>query len=154
LYALFSSRGNGSVVKLTKEDITFFKPKKRSIFGKNEEKCRDILQELFKKPFPSCRPSFLRNPITGKNLELDCYNEELKLALEYDGIQHYTNSKFFYKTNNDFHNQVRRDHFKTNRLKELGIDLIRVPYYIKTYDLKRYIQEQCRKLRKDSHFVS
>jgi hypothetical protein len=35
--------------------------------------------------FKSVRPGWLENPLTGRNLELDCYNEYLKLALEYNG---------------------------------------------------------------------
>jgi len=55
-------------------------PKRRE--WKTEEKCRNILRKIYGVDFPSARPDFLKNPVSGKNLELDCYNEKLKLALE------------------------------------------------------------------------
>lgn len=43
-----------------------------------------ILEAIFKKNFDRCRP-FLN---LGSRLEIDCFNAELRLAVEYDGIQH------------------------------------------------------------------
>ena len=39
---------------------------------KNENKCREIFQSLFQRPFPSVRPSFLKRS-NGRALELDGY---------------------------------------------------------------------------------
>ena len=44
--------------------------------------CREILESIYSVPFKPCRPNFLKNPKTGRNLELDGYNEELKIAFE------------------------------------------------------------------------
>lgn len=49
-----------------------------------EDTCRVIFKTIYSKPFPKCRP------FKGSRLELDGYNEELKLAFEYDGAQHRT----------------------------------------------------------------
>ena len=67
-------------------------------YSKGETECRKVLESIFGKPFPSSRPDFLRNPVTGgiHNLELDCYNHELGLAVEYNGIQHYKFSPYIY----------------------------------------------------------
>ena len=53
--------------------------KKKSIPKKHEIRCRTIMEQLFKAPFVSIRPDFLKYK-TGKNLELDLYNEELNLV--------------------------------------------------------------------------
>ena len=39
------------------------------------------------------RPKILRNPKTGKNLEYDIFFKNIKVALEFQGEQHYTNEK-------------------------------------------------------------
>jgi hypothetical protein len=125
-------------------DLFVFKKKKRTL-NKTEELCRNILQKIYNKPFPSVRPKFLRNPLTNKNLELDCYNEELKIALEYNGQQHYSYTPYFHKTKNNFYSQVHRDDWKRNKCKELGIKLIEVPYWVSKLDLEDYITKQLKK---------
>jgi hypothetical protein len=56
---------------------------------KSQHRCHIILEILTGRQFMSVRPYWLKNPETGRNLELDCYNEEYRLALEYNGVQHY-----------------------------------------------------------------
>jgi hypothetical protein len=70
-------------VKNTKsiKDGEYIVKKRKSIPKKHETRCRIILENLFKSPFISIRPDFLKYSKTGKNLELDMYNEDLKLAL-------------------------------------------------------------------------
>lgn len=116
--------------------------KRKSIPKKHETRCRIILENLFKSPFISIRPDFLKYPKTGKNLELDMYNEDLKLALEYDGVHHRKFTEFFHKTEQDFFNQQDRDQFKEERCRELGIVLIRVPDTVKYDDLEEYIKNE------------
>jgi hypothetical protein len=50
---------------------------------------REALEEFFQVPFPSCYPKWLKNHKTGGQLEIDCYNEDLGLAVEFQGAQHY-----------------------------------------------------------------
>ena len=116
--------------------------KRKSIPKKHETRCRIILENLFKSPFISIRPDFLKYPKTGKNLELDMYNEDLKLALEYDGIHHRKFTEIFHKTEQDFFNQQDRDQFKEEICRELGITLIRVPDTVKYDDLEEYIKNE------------
>lgn len=113
--------------------------------GKNEEECRRILESMFQKPFPSVRPDWLKNPETGRNLELDCYNADLRLALEYDGRQHSEYVPHFHKNKQAFRDQVTRDLMKDSMCRKLGITLIRVPYYIKFDDLYLYIRSELNK---------
>ena len=114
--------------------------KRKTIPKKHETRCRIIMENLFKVPFISVRPDFLKYDKTGKNLELDVYNEDLKLALEYDGVHHRKFTEFFHKTEQDFYDQQDRDKFKEEKCKELGIILIRVPDTVKFEDLETYIK--------------
>ena len=65
--------------------------------SRGEAECRRVLQNMFKRPFNGARPDFLRNPVTGGNfnLELDCFNSEMRLAVEYNGVQHYKYVPYF-----------------------------------------------------------
>lgn len=107
--------------------------------SKKEAECRRILQELYGCSFINCRPDFMKNPDTGKNLELDCYNSKLKLAIEYDGIQHRKFCPYFHKSYQDFEKQKRRDAIKDWLCKQNGITLIRVPDTVKKSQLKQYL---------------
>lgn len=106
-----------------------------------EALCCKILEELYSKPFSKIRPNFLKNPETGCNLELDCYNDELKIAVEYSGYQHYIYPNRYHKTYDDFIKQVRRDQFKIEMCDQNGIYLITVPYWVPEFKLKDFIIE-------------
>lgn len=121
------------------------KKKKRKRINKTEEMCRDIIQKIYNKPFPSVRPDFLKSPMTRKNLELDCYNAELRIALEYNGQQHYTYTPHFHRSKKNFYSQVHRDDWKRKRCRELGIRLIEVPYWVTPIDLEDYIIRELKK---------
>lgn len=87
------------------------------------------------------RPSFLPNPETGRFMELDCYNEFLKVAVEYNGIQHYRYTTHFHRRIEDFESQKRRDANKTILCNQLGIYLIIVPYTVRVIDIKEFIRQ-------------
>lgn len=90
--------------------------------------------------FVKVRPDFLKYPKTNRNLELDFYCEELKVAVEYNGRQHYEYIPFFHKNDiNNFDRQKRRDIFKRLACEKHGITLINVPYTIKNEDIYNYI---------------
>lgn len=132
------------------QNYLYQQPKKK--VNKTEEICRDIFEKIFKKKFPSVRPVFLKNPVTGHNLELDGYCEELKLAFEYDGVQHAEFNKHFHKRPNEFIYQIKKDDFKSKKCKIEGIDLIRIPHYIHKESLEDYIKKEIRRIRPNQLF--
>ena len=97
-----------------------------------------MLENAFDRSFGKARPNFLNNPVTGGNfnLELDCYNPELKLAVEYNGVQHYKYTPHFHKNNEAFLNQKYRDELKRRMCKDNMITLIEVPYTIMVENIK------------------
>lgn len=105
-----------------------------------ERICCHTLEKIYHKPFKTIRPDFLRNPETGRNMELDCYNEELKIAVEYNGIQHYVWPNFTRQTKEDFLKQVKRDELKVQLCDQHGVYLIRVPYNVPKNMIPEYIK--------------
>jgi hypothetical protein len=143
IYALCRLGKKGSYSKTYSYTPGANKPKRKGPpkVSKGEAECRRVLQDLFKKPFPNMRPDFLRNPVTGNqhNLELDCYNADLSLAVEYSGIQHYKYDRFFHRSKDHFLNQKYRDDMKKRMCKEYGVNLIEVPYTVKIHEIKPYL---------------
>jgi hypothetical protein len=117
--------------------------------SKGERASRAAAERIFGKPFVKVRPDFLRNEVTNHNLELDVYNEDLKLAIEYSGRQHYEFVPFFYKNYEAFLNQKYRDEMKKNKCKEQGIQLIEIPYTVKLEDIESFIRIESKKMGYD-----
>ena len=113
----------------------------REFDSRPEALCCSIIEEIYQKPFVKVRPDFLKNPETGHNLELDCYNAELNIAVEYSGYQHYVYPNRFHRMYDDFIKQVRRDQFKVDVCDAQGIYLITVPYWVPEFKLKEFINE-------------
>jgi len=111
--------------------------------GKNEERCRQLLEGWFGVRFPTVRPAFLKWK-TGRNLELDMYNETLGLAVEYDGIMHRRFHPSFHRTYADFLYQQAKDAWKDDRCREVGVTLLRVPDTVHFADLSAYLLERVR----------
>lgn len=141
IYALFRIGKKGTWSTSYFYNITKPKGKRPPQESKGETECRRVLQQIFNRPFPKARPDILNNPVTGGNynLELDCYNAELRLAVEYNGVQHYKYVPYFHKNKEAFLNQKYRDELKRRMCKDNGITLIEVPHDIKIPDIKKFI---------------
>jgi len=106
---------------------------------KKEKLCRKIFEEIYKMDFKKVKPNWLK--YNKRPLELDGYNENLKIAFEYNGEQHYIPIHFFHNKHN-LKEVQKRDKFKEQKCKEKGILLIIIPYTIKRNNLKDYILEK------------
>lgn len=122
---------------IKKEDRSVTAP--TSFESKGEEILRRTLETYYSKPFPKKRPLWLRNPDTGSCLELDCYNEELGIAGEYQGIQHYEYPNVFHRSREEFIAQLRRDEAKINLCDQNGIYLIRVPHHVPMAEIPQFV---------------
>ena len=115
--------------------------------SKGEIEARRVLSSIFDRPFGKQRPNFLNNTVTGGsfNLELDCYDEGMKLAVEYNGRQHYDYVPYFHKNKEAFYNQKYRDELKRRMCRDVGITLIEIPYTVKNQDIEKYLIRELRK---------
>ena len=70
------------------------------------------------------KPTWLINPRTGCEMELDLYNRDRILAIEYNGPHHYEYPNWYHKTKVAFLRQRERDMLKVKLCREHGIMLI------------------------------
>lgn len=71
------------------------------------------------------RPDWLITP-DGERCELDFYIEDLGLAIEVQGKQHYVHIPHFHPSYNDFLRQKQRDDFKRIACRKRGINLYEI----------------------------
>lgn len=102
------------------------------------------LEDMFQQPFWKIRPEFLKNETTGKNLEIDLFNKDLRLAVEVQGIQHYKFTPKYHLTQRNFYDQVDRDRRKAIKCRNSGIILIEVPYHVKEKELRPFLTKRLR----------
>lgn len=109
---------------------------------KGEKKCREVFEKIFNRSFNKVRPDFIKNDCTDKPLEIDGYNDELKLGFEYQGVQHYKYTPYFHKSENDFEKQKYRDEIKMTECKKNGIKIIEVPYTVDVEDIEDFVVQK------------
>ena len=112
---------------------------------KNESIGETISRGVLEKFYPGysfdrIRPKWLKNPKTGRCMELDGYCEELKIGFEYNGEQHYTYRNSFHKSEKQFLDQVERDMVKLDICDSLGVYVITIPYTVPHNVIKEFIQ--------------
>ena len=125
--------------------IFYTNKKKRS----RENYIRNIVESIFRSPFPSIRPEWLINPKTGRRLELDLYNKSLRLSFECDGIQHSQYLPYFHKTYSRFQDMKDRDLMKSILCKKRGLTLIRIPHDIPDNELEGFLLSEIHKKYKN-----
>lgn len=98
--------------------------------------------------FEKIRPKWLRCSYSNSPLELDMFNEELKIAVEFNGEQHYKFIPYFHRTEDNFNKQLLRDTEKKEKCRRLGITLIIVPFSCKNFkEVEKCILEQLPEVR-------
>ena len=94
-----------------------------------------IAERVFGFPFEkNARPDRFVDPATGRQLELDFYNAEHQVAIEINGIEHFTWPNHLHPATaegqGDFLAQVEADKVKLELCDKLGIYLLTVPYNV------------------------
>lgn len=102
---------------------------------RHEKLCREIFEEIFQKSFVKTRSA-----LKGR-LELDGYCNELKIAFEYNGQQHYKRHPLWHRSPDALEKQQTRDRLKARLCEERGINLIIIPY-TENHRLKEFILEE------------
>ncbi|OED39817.1 hypothetical protein AB834_00070 [PVC group bacterium (ex Bugula neritina AB1)] len=118
--------------------------------SKSEKICRYIFETIFKKPFPVIKPDFLKTKKYKWGLELDGFCENLNLAFEHQGRQHYEFVERFHRTPENFKNQLQRDQDKKDLCKKNNVKLIEIPAIgniIKTQDVPDFIVNELNELK-------
>lgn len=114
--------------------------KKDTFVSKGEAECKRVLSKILGKSCRSqVRPDFLKNPMTGRNLELDvvCGN----IAVEYHGAHHYHYIPRFHRNGpKDLEYQLWKDTYKIDQCDKNGIYLITVPYTVPSCDIEEFIR--------------
>lgn len=146
IYSIIGSRDSkeANTKKLIDKIPTSIGNKSRS---KGEIQCHIAITNITGEEFMAgVRPNILKNPDTKRNLELDVYNEQLKIAIEYQGEQHYKIVKSFGMDENSMKKQKERDQLKRELCKKNNIMLIEVPYTVKLNDIEKYLRNELKKL--------
>jgi hypothetical protein len=111
----------------------------------SETICRRFFEKIFKRPFPKSYPEWLTNE-NGNQMELDGNNKDLRLAFEYQGIQH--RKKAFGMNDDDLIKLQKEDALKLKKCEENYVTLLQIPdeeivpynemqdYIIKEYEKK------------------
>ena len=120
-------------------------PRDRSQFrSESEMVVCNVLEDLLKDRVQiNIREDFLKNPKTGRNLELDCYYEKkingklIKIGVEYQGGQHYYYVPRFHKNGqNDLEYSKEKDKIKKELCAKNGIILICIPFIVDSGEKK------------------
>lgn len=106
--------------------------------SKSEELARIAFQHVFGRPFPKKRPKWLRND-RNRQMELDGFAEDLGIAFEYQGIQHFTKSLF----GNNVQQRIKDDQKKLALCIEHNVHLFYLTYEMPHTSFVYQIQKQC-----------
>lgn len=141
-----------SVVPLdpkTIPDYMYGEPRRGNPRSDSEAITKGIVEEMFGKQFYTVRPLFLRISKeftrTGNRevcVELDLFNRELMLAIEYNGIQHYLYPNFCDESEETFLYRRAYDKFKEIACRKYNVYLITVPYKVPHHKIKEFIYER------------
>jgi len=119
-------------------------PQPTPLAASGEKETKASLERLLCVPFVKIRPAWLRNTVhnTGRNLEIDCYNEELGVCVEYDGKQHESYPNAWHKTRAEFVAQQERDELKRRVCEARGLAFIVVPHTVPRKSIESFLRTE------------
>lgn len=121
-----------------------------------------IIRDFSNYIFEKVRADFIVHKETGRKLELDFYCEELSLAFEVNGIQHYKYVKFFHRGFEKFEHRLKLDAIRRKCCKAEGVMLFELDLrdvrsasdadeFILDFITKRIRVAKLRKRMRDNH---
>ena len=122
----------------------------RCSINKSEKICRIYFEKYFGVKFPKARPKWLIS-LSNTKLELDGYNEQLKIAFEHHGEYHYSLAGFYSKTTAALKHRISVDKLKKKLCKKNNVILIEIPALgkrTKIEDLYKIIESELKKHKK------
>jgi len=116
--------------------------------GLGERICKEAFEFMFNKKFPTTRPAWLVNE-AGNQMELDGYNQHLRLAFEHQGLQHYLVDGWMVKSERQLQRRMAMDVTKKKLCETHLVNLIEVPSIPGQLSIDKvgaFIADQCAKL--------
>jgi len=110
----------------------------------SERICRTIFEQIFKCKFPSVWPNWLRNS-RGNKMQLDGYCEQLKIAFEFQGPQHYKTNSLFTPSTETLKQRLADDTLKEKLCREQNIILVNIDWTPKKQIQLSDVIEACKK---------
>ncbi|MFX0101879.1 MAG: hypothetical protein ACFFCS_20105, partial [Candidatus Hodarchaeota archaeon] len=137
----------GHIAKITTRNLLGFSQKEicRGCFEEDhfemEESCREIVETIIGKPFPKAYKGKIPWLVNEKNrpLEIDIYNEKLKLGFEVNGPQHYKVIEGLGMTEKKLARTKKNDICKLKATTNNNNKLIVIPFTVKPKDRLRFI---------------
>ena len=114
--------------------------------GIGERICREHFEQLFGEKFPRKSPPWLLNK-SGNSMEMGGYSEELKLAFEHHGMQHYTTNNLYVTSIKALAGRRAADSLKRQLCRQHNITLVEIPEVPTKTSLNRLksvIERQCK----------
>lgn len=122
---------------------------KYEIFNLSEERCRQCIEFIFGQEFPNVW-GIIKNPKTNRSMQFDGYNEQLKIAFEYQGEQHYSWENCIGKTEEkkkqNFIKNIKNDEIKLNLCEKEDIQLLKIKYFENYKEDKQYLEHVIKEL--------
>ena len=110
-----------------------------------ESIARQIMEHALQLEFPSVYTKEM------EGLQLDGYNAKHKIAFEYQGYQHYTQTSYFHESDSQYKSQIVRDKDKKRLCKKNGIKLIEIFEFdtIRKVRIQKFYKDVCELLIKN-----
>lgn len=107
--------------------------------GVSERICRAVIERIFGTAFPKKKPAWLLSKRQTR-MELDGYAEELRVAFEYQGIQHFIKNKRFHSGSATLGRRMSDDKWKAMLCRRHRVLLLQIPHTVPHGGFEDYIR--------------